>query len=97
MVEDATDDRAVTLQVLNDLHPLQQLLATGLQLADLLDPGIQDGDLLAHEVVARLLVLDGVVQVLVAQEHRSGTQRQHSPHGHQEALLALLAQLLAPR
>ncbi len=96
LVEHPSDDGTVALQVLDDLHPLEQLLAPRLQFADFLDPGVEYDDFLAQEVVAGVLVLDGRGEVLVAKEYQRSRCHQDAAKNHQELLLALLAQLFAP-
>ncbi|MNV50503.1 hypothetical protein D3C71_1425180 [compost metagenome] len=91
LVEYTANDRPVALQVLNDLHPLEQLLAAGFQFADFLDPRIQYGNFFTHELVTRVLLLDCPIQILVPEEHRTGRDHQDTGERHQKALLALLA------
>src|SRR5690606_10827131 len=95
-VEHTHDDRTIALQVLDDLHPVQQLRASSLQLFDFLDTPIQQADFLAQEVIASILLIDLAVQVAVAEKDQQ-TGKQYDKHQNADELfLALFPELLAP-
>src|SRR5690606_35029590 len=96
LIEDPANDRPVALQVLDDLHPLEQLLATLAQLLDLLDARVEHGYFLPNESVARDLPLDSILEVLIGQEHEATGHDQNADERHEEALLALFAKLFPP-
>ncbi|MNI56314.1 hypothetical protein D3C73_1113090 [compost metagenome] len=75
MIKHSPADRTIALQVLDDAHALDQLLATGLEITDLLDPLVDHGDLSADVIITRKLPLDGAADDLVGEEQR--TRRAH--------------------
>src|SRR5690606_41319693 len=95
-VKHSTDDGPVTLQVLNDLHTLKQLLPTLSQFLDFRNACIQHRNFLANKVVARILLFDGVGQVLTGENYQPPTYDQHAEPRDQKALLALFTQLFTP-
>ncbi|MNG13291.1 hypothetical protein D3C84_969620 [compost metagenome] len=66
------------MQVLDDAHALDQLLATRLELTDLLDPLIDHDDLFADVIVARNLSVDGGVDGLIGDQYRACRPHQHA-------------------
>ena len=91
-----TNNRPITLQVLNDLHSLQQLGTTFLQLFDRFYPLIKNSNFFLDKIIARRLLLDSTIEVLPRQDNQSSRNNKRPALGNQEALLALFAQLLAP-
>src|SRR5690606_38418815 len=96
LVENARDDWPIALQVLDDLHSLQQLLPTLFQLLDLFDTSIQHRYFLADEVITRLLLLYRTFEIPDAKEHEAGSDDEHADQGSRTLLLGLFAHLVAP-
>src|SRR5690606_10072908 len=95
-VEDANNDGTVALQILDNLHPVEQLGPASLKLFDFLDACIQQTDFLAQEVIAGVLLVDLAVQVAIAEKYQQ-TGKQNDEHQNAEKLLlALFPELLAP-
>ncbi|MNY22599.1 hypothetical protein D3C86_1562210 [compost metagenome] len=97
MVKYSPADLAIALQVLDDAHALDQLLAARLEIIDLLDPLIDHGDLLADVIVTGDLPVDGTADGLVRDQHRAHRAHHHGHQDQQEALATDFTPLLTPR
>ncbi|MFN9953870.1 MAG: hypothetical protein ACK55I_12290, partial [bacterium] len=89
LVEDADAHRTRALEVLDHLHPVDQLVAARLQVLDLGDLAVELDDLRTQVLVALVLVVGLVADEHVHHHHDSETgRRSHTEDG--EELLAQL-------